>query len=289
MLVRGRVEHDLRPVALEDLAHLRAVAAVAENRRDRREVTLADELALDVEERRLGLFDEHDPGRAHACDLTAELRADRPARAGDEDGLACQVLRDRADVDLDRLAPEHVLDLDGPDLAGEVEIARDQLVQAGQRLDGNARVLRDLDDPLARLARGGRDRDQHLVRRVVAQDVRQVVVVPEHADAVQADVLLARVVVDQPDRRVAEPRRLQHLANHELGRVARADDDHFLAARDQRRRAGPLDQAPRDQSRARHEREQDQPVEHGDRARQREAADRDVRSRRRGRRERTRR
>jgi hypothetical protein len=103
--------------------------------------------------------------------------------------------------------------------------------------------------------------------------VRQIVRRPEHADPVQADVLLARVVVDQPDRRVAEPRRLQHLANHELGRVTRADDDHFLAARDQRGRAGPFDQAPRDQSRARHEREQDQPVEHGDRARQREAAD----------------
>ena len=70
VLVRGRVEDDLRPVALEDLAHLRAVAAVAENRGDGREVTLADELALDVEERRLGLLDEHDPGRA------------RPARSG---------------------------------------------------------------------------------------------------------------------------------------------------------------------------------------------------------------
>ena len=116
MFVRSRVEDDARLVALEDLAHLGAVAAVPEHGRDRREVALAHELALDVEERSLRMLDEHEPRRPDARDLTAELGADRAARAGDENGLPGEVLRDRAHVDLDRLAAEHVLHLNGTNL-----------------------------------------------------------------------------------------------------------------------------------------------------------------------------
>ena len=118
MLVRGGVEDDLRAVALEDLAHLRAVAAVGEHRDRRREVALVDELALDLEERRLALVDEHEPRRAEPRELPAELGADRAAGAGDEHGLVLDVRRDRLEVDLDLLAPEHVLDLHRADLAG---------------------------------------------------------------------------------------------------------------------------------------------------------------------------
>ena len=104
----------------------------------------------------------------------------------------------------------------------------------GQRLDRDARRARGLDDPLAHLARRGRDRDQHLVGPAVAEQLRQLGGRAEHADPVQAQVLLARVVVDEADRRVAEARVAQHLADHELRRVAGADDEHLLAARDDR-------------------------------------------------------
>ena len=97
---------------------------------------------------------------------------------------------------------------------------------------------------------------------------------PEHANAVETEVLLARIVVDQADRRVAEAGRALHLADDELGGVARTDDDHFLAARDEPGRVGPLDQAARDQPRSGDEREQEEPVEDRDRARELEALDR---------------
>ena len=111
--------------------------------------------------------------------------------------------RDRVDVDLDRLAAEQVLHLHGPDLAGEVEVALEQLVEPRQRLDRDVRLLGHLDDALAHLARRGRDRDQHLVRVVVAEDPRQLVDRPEHAHAVEPHPPLARVVVDEADRRHA--------------------------------------------------------------------------------------
>ena len=130
MLVRRRVEEHLRAVALEDLAHLRLVARVGEHRDRGGVVALVDQLALDLEQRRLALVDEHEPGRAEPGELAAELRADRAAGAGDEHRLVLDVGRDEPEVDLDLLAAEHVLDLHRPDLRAEVEVARDQLVQA---------------------------------------------------------------------------------------------------------------------------------------------------------------
>ena len=129
VLVRRRVEDDCGPVLVEDLAHLHLVAGVGEHRGGRVEDALVDELALDLEQPGLGVVDEHEPRRADARDLAAELGADRAAGARDEHDLAGQVAGDRVEVDLDRLAPEQVLDLDRADLAREVEVRRDQLAR----------------------------------------------------------------------------------------------------------------------------------------------------------------
>ncbi len=140
-------------------------------------------------------------------------------------------------------------------------------MQTGQRLDGDALLRRDVDDPLARLARGGRDRDQELVGPAVVDDVRQLVGRAEHPDPVQAQVLLARVVVDQADRGVAERRCAQHLLQHQLRGVARPDEDHLLAARDDRAALRPLDDRAREHARAGDERQGQQAVDRPDRPR----------------------
>ena len=56
------------------------------------------------------------------------------------------------------------LRLHGADLSGQVEVARDQLVDARQGLDRNAGFPGGVDDLLPHLARGRGNRDQHLVR-----------------------------------------------------------------------------------------------------------------------------
>ena len=197
VLVRRGVEDDRRPVGLEDLAHLRrfftsastgSAAGKPRSSTSSRSISKRAGSAWSTRMSRAG---------ADARDLPAELGADRAAGAGDQHRLAGEVPRDRLDVDLDRLAAEHVLDLDRTDLAREVEIAGDQLVQARQRLHRDALAPCDLDDPLPRLTGGGRDCDQELVRPSVTEDVLELGARPEHPDAVQPQVLLARVVVDQ--------------------------------------------------------------------------------------------
>ena len=66
-------------------------------------------------------------------------------------------------LELDRLATEHVLDLDLAKLARELEIVRDQLVDRGQRLDGDAGSRQTVTMSGPRLAGRGRDRDDDLV------------------------------------------------------------------------------------------------------------------------------
>jgi hypothetical protein len=213
------------------------------------------------------VVDEDQPGRPGASRLPAELRADRAAGARDEHRLVAEVRRDLGEVDFDRLAAEDVLDLHRPDLRGEVVVAGDQLVQPRERLDRHLRVTGQLDHLLPHVARGGRDRDKHLVGPVVPEDVGELGGRAEDAYAVDAEVFLAPVIVDEADGRVAERARLQHLADDELPRVSGADDDHLLAACDEAPRGRALEDRARRETRAGDERDQEQPVDDGDSAR----------------------
>ena len=80
----------------------------------------------------------------------------------------------------------------------------------------------------------------------------------------EADVLLARVVVDEADRRVSERRIPEHLAEDQLRRVARSHEEHLLAARDDRVCGGPLDDGSREQAYSHGEREQEEQVDDPD-------------------------
>ncbi len=136
-----------------------------------------------------------------------------------------------------------------------------------QRLQGNTDVAADIHDPLARLAGRGRDGDDDLVGPVVAKQVPEVPGRPEHADTVESKVLLARIVVDETDRRIAQIRVLEHFAEDQLAGIARADDEYVAPAGNQPRAAGPLEDRPRGEPGSRDEPDEDQPVDDDDPAR----------------------
>ena len=120
---------------------------------------------------------------------------------------------------------------------------------------------------MAQLAGRGGHRDQHLVGLAVAEHTAQVQRRAEHADAVHAQVLLPRVVVEKANRRVAELRRALELAEDQLAGVAGADDHDLPTPCHQAAGRRALDQRAREQPRACDEREQQQHVDEGDPAR----------------------
>jgi hypothetical protein len=146
------VEDDRGPVLVEDLAHLDAVLHVGDDRDTGDEPALAGELAVDLEEGRLGVVDHDEAGRTEPGKLAAELRADRASGAGHHHDLGADVTGDSFEVDLDRLAAEDVLDLYWAELRRQIAVAADELRQPRQRLHRQAGGARRLDDPPAHLA-----------------------------------------------------------------------------------------------------------------------------------------
>ena len=92
-----------------------------------------------------------------------------------------------------------------------------------------------------------------------------------------ADVLLPGIVVDEPDRRVAERRRPQHLLDDQLRRVAGSDDERLLAARDDPPGQRPLDQRSGEHAHTGDEGEAEQQIDEPDAARNADAMDREDR------------
>ncbi len=105
------MQDDLRAVLVEDALEPVGVADVADahDRHVRVELT---QFEPQLVEARLVDLDEEQLRGPQLHRLAAELRADRPGRAGDGDDLAGDRPADLLDVDRGGLAPEEVLDLD---------------------------------------------------------------------------------------------------------------------------------------------------------------------------------
>ncbi len=80
MLVRGRVQDDLRRVLLEERAHASFVAHVGHERQHFDLGTRAPQLGVHLEERELRPLDEQELRGLKARNLADELRADGAAR-----------------------------------------------------------------------------------------------------------------------------------------------------------------------------------------------------------------
>src|SRR3546814_14156054 len=106
----GCVEHGVGPGLLQGIPGHGRIAAVAQDRHvlDLREV--AAQLRLGRDQRQLVDLQQRDLARAVLGALPAQLQADRPACAGDQDAAATQPAADRLPVRRYRLPPEQVLD-----------------------------------------------------------------------------------------------------------------------------------------------------------------------------------
>ena len=268
MLVRGRVEDDVGAVLREDLAHPDGVLAVGEDRGGAAEVAVVLELAPDLEQAVLGVLDQHEPLGADARDLAAELRADRAAGARHEHHLPAEVGADAIDLHAHRLAAEDVLDLHLAHLAQQVDAAREQLEDGGERPDRDAALAARGHDLLAQDARRRGNRDDHLVRLGPVEHARELRGQALHLDAAEPDPLLARVVVDESDRH-AELRVAAELGGHELAAIAGADDqDLARPAAGQRSAERPLECRPEQEANAADEPERQEEVDGDDASRQ---------------------
>lgn len=228
VLMRGRMEDHVRLILLHHTADTVRVSAGADEGHEVQLRVLHDELLLDAV--RVVLIDVEDNEllRLVACDLTAELGADRSATAGDEDGLPLDHAEDFFVVDFDRLTTEEIEDVDVAELA-DTDFAVDELVDARNGLQLTATLLTDVEDLRAFCSGRGRDRIDDFRDLVLLYGVEDIVSGTDDRDAVEDAALLVQVVVDQADRIALQVLTGEELLDEHAASIARADDHHALA------------------------------------------------------------
>ena len=195
--------------------------------------------------------------RRERRELAAELRADRAAGAGDDDGAAADVVGDALEVGLDLVAAEEV-GLGGLAEVADAHLAAEQLAHRRHDLHveaGAAGLAGELTDE--RTVAGGHGHDQRLGAEALGER-RDVRAVAEHPDAADREVALAGVVVEQRDGHVRAVGVEEHRPDRALATVAGTEDDRLLAVEGERP-AALLEQLAGDVARAAHADERDDP------------------------------
>ena len=199
VLMRGGVEHEAGPMRGEDLGHPGEVRDVADDGRDEGAVARGDELLLGLVEEHFALVEQQEAGGAVGRDLTAELEADAAAGAGDEHDASFDHRGDGAVVELHGRPPEDVFDGDRPDVGspdaptGELGHRRDhehaEITGGGERAD-----FADAADAL------GRQREDDFGHAVFLGEFAHARRRTDDGDAVDMQVVLGDVVVEEADR-----------------------------------------------------------------------------------------
>lgn len=227
VLMRGCMEDHVRLILLHHATDTVCVPAGADERHEVQLRVLHDKFLLDAVSIVLVNVEDNELLRLVACDLPAELGADRSATTGDEDGLPLDHTEDFFVVNLDRFTTEEVEDVDVAELA-DADFAVHELVDARDGLQLTSALLTDVEDLRALFRSRGRNRIDDFRDLVLLYGVEDVVSCADDRDAVEDAALLVRVVVDQADRITLQVLTGEELLDEHPAGVTRADDHHAL-------------------------------------------------------------
>ena len=198
MLVRCRVADQIRAVLVKDVHHPLPVAHGADQHDQIQLRMRALQLHLDIVcIVFINIKDNELLGVLRRC-LAAELTADAAAAAGDEHDLALDIPGDLVQIDLHRVAAQKIFNVDLPDLL-DVNLAIGDLIQSRQCPQPAARLLADLQNPLALLAGGRGDGKYNFLYVVFANHSRNIHHAANDPYAAQIAAALGLIVVNDAD------------------------------------------------------------------------------------------
>ena len=184
VLMRRRIEYDLRPVLCKDVLHFAAVTNAADEDKQIEARYIAQQFLLNIVCVVLVDIEDDELFGFMGRDLTAELAPDGAASARHQHHTPLDGLQDLPQIDFHLLAAEKIGDLHGTHLFDH-RFARDELIDAGQDLDLAPCRDTDLMDPVdLRLERGGHG-DEDLLDVVFLGDARDVLRAADHFHALE--------------------------------------------------------------------------------------------------------
>ena len=255
VLMGRRVINNLGMVLLKDLEHAAAVADGTDQGYEVEVRILLAQLQLDGVGVVFVDIENDQLLRVMSGHLAAELRADGPAAAGDEDDLAVDEVIDLVKVGGDGLAPQKVLDGDVPEFRNG-DLTVDELVIAGEHLHLAAGLVADAEDFLPVLPRHAGDGEEDL-RHLILLDILENRLSPaDDGDALDGTVPLVGVVVDDADGNVVHLVRGLHVAEDHPSGFPRADDHDAAAGLTLTAQTGPQEEQEAEEEAQAHDKEQ---------------------------------
>src|SRR5437762_4007011 len=167
--------------------------------------------------------EHHQRCGCHARNLPAQLSTDRAAGPCHENTPSGDQSIERSLIESHWRTREQILEAQRANLL-KLDPAGDDVAELGQRLDRNLVGLEGAYDRPEKTGTGARNRDQHLIGSLRAEDSLKVLSRPEHWHVVDAMADLRRVVVDEPDRLILVAPLGFDVSNQHLTGIAGADD-----------------------------------------------------------------
>ena len=188
-----------------------------------------DELLFDLEQLDFRLIQEDQAPGMEGGDLPAELAADAPAGASDQDDAAVEDILDLVEPQVDGFASEQVLDVDGPQPA-DGQSAGGALVKAGNGEVFEAGILEEGDDFAEAAGRGGGHGNDHLLDAEFGRSAFERLRRADDGDAVDIGTPFVGCIIEEGDGDHAEIGAGKELADEAGADIAGADDGHLALA-----------------------------------------------------------
>ena len=158
-------------------------------------------------------------------DLSAELRTDGPAAAGDENDLPAHEVIDFLHLGTDLVTAEEVLDRDVLHIR-DGDIALGKLGDAGHDLQLAVGLLADIQDITALFEGGTRNGKVDLLDLILLDILENRLAAADHGDPVDKTAPLIRIVVHDTDDLLPHVGHALDISKNNLAGAARADEHH---------------------------------------------------------------
>ena len=258
--MRGGVKHDRRAIGLQDLRHARWVGDVGDAGNDVRFGAQSLELLLHREQAVFGPLDEQHRLGTELEHLPADLRADAAAGPGDHHGSSGNQRADRVVVELHRLAPQKVVNIDVADLRRIT--ARQQIVVSRDNLERDVGGVAAFHQT-AQLRPGQHARDdQQVFDAQLPGDIQGPRRLAPNGNARERRPDARRVLIQVTDRVILQPAIGQQVPGQRFTRLIGAHDQRpAISAPPQSRTELFARQAGRGPQRPQHE-DDHSPIQH---------------------------
>src|SRR5437016_10396823 len=195
MLVGCGIKNDLHATGSKKSAHGRTICYVRHTILCTVSIFESVELQLEKEQRRLRLVETDQLRWCIIEDLATQFRTDRASGPGYHHHLVCKVPAHRLQIQSYRVAPQQILHINIAQLINGYS-SLDQVTQAWNCFEFPSARLTPLNDSAPSQTGHRRHSNKNLFHAICGCHSGQLVNRPNHLNAVQANALLCRVVVN---------------------------------------------------------------------------------------------